>query len=78
MLTCQKVLTKILSSKKKCKINLKKTKCDAVKIESNNKNFKIIREIRKAKIPVMGHIGYTPQFKSRFKVEGKNTKEEKG
>ena len=23
----------------------------------------------------MGHIGYTPQFKDKFKVEGKNTKE---
>ena len=25
----------------------------------------------------MGHIGYTPQFKKKFKVEGKNTKEAK-
>ena len=31
----------------------------------------------KAKIPVMGHIGYTPQFKKKFKVEGKNKKEVK-
>ena len=23
----------------------------------------------------MGHIGYTPQFKKKFKVEGKNMKE---
>ena len=23
----------------------------------------------------MGHIGYTPQFKNRFKVEGKNKTE---
>ena len=44
---------------------------DAIKIESNNKNFKIIQEIIKAKIPVMGHIGFTPQFKSKFKVQGK-------
>jgi len=61
------------------KINAKeiyqKTNCDAVKIESNNKNFKIIREITKAKIPVMGHIGYTPQFNHKFKVEGKNDKQ---
>ena len=46
-----------------------------MKIESNNKNFRIIKEIRKAKIPVMGHIGYTPQFKNKFKIEGKNKKE---
>ena len=46
------------------------TKCDAVKIESNNKNFQIIKELVKSKIPVMGHIGYTPQFKKKFKIEG--------
>jgi len=62
-------------AKRNAKIIFKKTNCDAVKIESNNKNFKIIREITKAKIPVMGHIGYTPQFKNKFKVEGKNKKE---
>ena len=64
-------------AKKNAKLIFQKTKCDAVKIESNNKNFKIIREIIKAKIPVMGHIGYTPQFKKKFKVEGKNKKEAK-
>ena len=53
---------------------MNKTKCDAVKIESNNRNFKIVKEIVKAKIPVMGHIGYTPQFKNKFKVEGKKQK----
>ena len=62
-------------AKKNAKLIYKKTKCDAVKIESNNKNFKIIKEIRKAKIPVMGHIGFTPQFSGKFKVKGKNTKE---
>ena len=62
-------------AKKNAKLIFRKTKCDAVKIESNSKNFKIIQEIVKAKIPVMGHIGYTPQFKKKFKVEGKNMKE---
>ena len=28
----------------------------------------------KKKIPVMGHIGYTPQFKKKFKIEGKTKK----
>ena len=64
-------------AKKNAKLILKKTNCDAVKIESNNRNFKIIREITKAKIPVMGHIGYTPQFKNSFKVEGKKKQEVK-
>ena len=62
-------------AKKNAKLIFKKTKCDAIKIESNTKNFKIIKEIKKAKIPVMGHIGYTPQFNNSFKVKGKNTKE---
>ena len=50
------------------------TKCDAVKLESNNKNFEIIRELVNARIPVMGHIGYTPQFKNKFKIEGETKK----
>ena len=62
-------------AKKNAKLIVKKTKCDAVKIESNNKNSEIIKEIMKANIPVMGHIGYTPQFKKNFKVEGKNKTE---
>ena len=64
-------------AKKNAKLIFQKTKCDAVKIESNNKNFRIIKEITKSKIPVMGHIGFTPQFKNKFKVEGKNKKEAK-
>ena len=64
-------------AKKNAKLIFKKTNCDAVKIESNNKNFEIIREIRKAKIPVMGHIGYTPQFKKKFRIQGTNIKESK-
>ena len=33
---------------------MKSTKCDAIKLESNNKNFSIIRELVKIKIPVVG------------------------
>jgi 3-methyl-2-oxobutanoate hydroxymethyltransferase len=66
-----------IQAKKNAKLILKKTNCDAVKIESNNKNFKIIKEIIKAKIPVMGHIGYTPQFNDKFKVNGKDIKQSK-
>jgi len=60
---------------KNAKSIIKNTKCDAVKIESNNKNFGIIKELVNSKIPVMGHIGYTPQFKKKFKVEGITKKE---
>ncbi len=64
-----------MKAKRNAKLIKKKTNCDAVKIESNNKNFKIIKAIAKARIPVMGHIGFTPQFKNKFKVEGKNSLE---
>ncbi len=65
------------SGKKNARLIMKSTKCDAVKIESNKKNYKIINEMVKSKIPVMGHIGYTPQFKKKFKVEGNNYKKKK-
>jgi 3-methyl-2-oxobutanoate hydroxymethyltransferase len=64
-------------AKKNAKLILRKTKCEAVKIENNSKNSEIIRSLVNAKIPVMGHIGYTPQFKKKFKIEGKTKKEEK-
>ena len=61
-------------NKKKAKENaqliMKKTGCDAVKIESNKKNYVIINELINSDIPVMGHIGFTPQFKKKFKIEG--------
>ncbi len=63
--------------RKNAKMIMKKTKCDAVKLESNNKNFEIIRELVNLNIPVMGHIGYTPQFKTKFKVEGNTKKQAK-
>ena len=67
----------IKQAKKNAKLVVKKTKCDAVKIESNSKNYAIIKALVKIKIPVMGHIGYTPQFKKKFKVEGRNIIEAK-
>ena len=62
---------------KNAKLIMKQTKCDAVKIENNLKNQHILKAIVKAKIPVMGHIGFTPQFKNKFKVEGKSLNEKK-
>ena len=67
--------TTINLAKKNAKLIMKKTGCDAVKIESNKKNYEIIKELVKIKIPVMGHIGYTPQFKKKFKIEGQTKSE---
>ena len=61
-------------AEKNVKLVMNKTKCDAVKLENNKKTFEIIRSLTKKKIPVMGHIGYTPQFK-KFRVEGQTKTE---
>ena len=64
---------------KQAKINakliFKKTKCDAVKIECNGKNFDIMKSIIDQGIPVMGHIGFTPQYYNKFKLQGANDKD---
>ena len=57
------------------KLIFKKTKCDAVKVECNGKNYKIISDIVKSGIPVMGHIGFTPQFFKKFSVQGVSEKD---
>ena len=77
LLTCLRVLMKISKLQKNAKFLMKFSNCDAVKIESNKNNFNIIKELVKSKIPVMGHIGYTPQFKKKFKIEGKTLKKAK-
>ena len=63
-------------AKKNAKKLLKQTRCDAVKIENNSSNLNIIRTLNKSGINVMGHIGYTPQFKKKFKIEGQTLKQE--
>jgi 3-methyl-2-oxobutanoate hydroxymethyltransferase len=60
----------IKQAKKNAKLIVKKTKCDAVKVECNGKNYHIIKSIVDSGIPVMGHIGYTPQHLKNFKVQG--------
>ena len=57
-------------AKKNINLVVKKTGCDAIKLESNKKNYNIIKVLSK-KIPIMGHIGFTPQFKKKFKIEGR-------
>ena len=65
----------IKSAEKNAKYVIKKTRCDAIKLESNRKNYEIIKHLSKKNIPVMGHIGYTPQYKKKFKIEGQTKKE---
>jgi 3-methyl-2-oxobutanoate hydroxymethyltransferase len=60
----------IKQAKKNAKLIFDKTKCDAVKVECNGKNYQIIKSIVDIGIPVMGHIGFTPQYFKKFKVQG--------
>ena len=64
-------------AEKNAKIISKTVRCDAVKIESNGKNFNIIKHLVKSGISVMGHIGFTPQYKKKFKPYGLKKNEEK-
>ena len=52
-----------------------KTKCDAVKLEGGEKIFKIVKNLVKNKIPVMGHLGLLPQSEKIFKFKGKKISE---
>ena len=60
----------IKEAKKNVKLIVNKTKCDAVKMECNGKNFQIIESVVKMGVPVMGHIGYTPQYYKKFRLQG--------
>ena len=64
----------IKQAKKNARMIYNKTKCDAVKVECNGKNYDIIKSIVSLGIPVMGHIGFTPQFYKKFKVQGMSKK----
>ena len=66
-----------IQAKKNAKKIFKNVRCDAVKIESNGKNFNIIKDLVKSGMPVMGHIGFTPQYKKKFKPYGLKKDEEK-
>ena len=70
-----KTYRNIKEAKKNAKLIVRKTKCDAVKMEYNGKNFKIIESVVKIGIPVMGHIGFTPQHYKKFKVQGAHEKD---
>ncbi len=67
--------TEALKNSKKA---IKETKCDAVKIEGGTRVKDIVKHLVKNKIPVLGHIGITPQtVKGKFKSKGKNETEKK-
>ncbi len=55
-------------------------KCDAVKLEWFDRCLEVTGQIIKAGIPVMGHIGLTPQTADKlggFKVQGKDAEQAK-
>ena len=63
---------------KNSKKAIRETKCDAVKIEGGIKIKEIVRHLVKNKIPVLGHIGITPQtVKGKFKSKGKTETEKR-
>lgn len=54
---------------------VKEAGAEAVKVEGGEKRSELVRRILDAEIPVMGHIGLTPQSLHRmggFKVQGKD------
>ena len=62
---------------KNAKKILSKTKCDAVKLEGGKKIYKIVKNLIKNNIQVMGHLGVLPQSAISFKFKGKKTIERK-
>ncbi len=62
-------------SVKNAKRFMEEAGCDAVKLEWFDKCLEVTQQIIQAKIPVMGHIGLTPQTAEKlggFKVQGKD------
>jgi len=54
---------------------MKEAGCDAVKLEGGNEVLAVTRAIEDAGIPVLGHLGLTPQTISKlggYKVQGKD------
>jgi len=56
---------------------IKKTNCDAVKLEGGRNISNIIKYLVNRDIPVMGHVGLLPQTSTGFKTRGKKLKERK-
>ena len=54
---------------------MKKTKCDAVKLEGGKKILSMVKILVKNDIPVMGHLGILPQTEKKFTYKGKKLTE---
>ena len=63
---------------KNAKLVIKKTKCDAIKLEGGSKIISIVKTLVKNKIPVMGHLGILPQTEKKFTFKGKKINEVNG
>ncbi len=67
-------------SVKNAKRFIEEAKCDAVKLEWFDKCLEVTKNLIKSGIPVMGHIGLTPQTADKlggFKVQGKDAEHAK-
>ena len=60
---------------KNARLVIKKTKCDAIKLEGGRKIIPIVKTLIKNKIPVMGHLGILPQTDKKFFFKGRRIKE---
>ena len=60
---------------KNAKLVMRKTKCEAIKLEGGSKIISIVKTLVKNKIPVMGHLGILPQTEKKFIFKGKKTDE---
>jgi 3-methyl-2-oxobutanoate hydroxymethyltransferase len=58
---------------KNSKLVIKKTRCDAIKLEGGKKIIPIVKFLVKNKIPVMGHLGILPQTDKKFSFKGKKS-----
>ena len=60
---------------KNARLVMKKTRCDAIKLEGGKKITSIVKNLIKNKIPVMGHLGILPQTEKMFTFKGKKISE---
>ncbi len=60
---------------KNAKLVIKKTKCDAIKLEGGKKIIPIVKRLVKNNVPVMGHVGILPQTDKKFTFKGKKKNE---
>ena len=74
--TLKKMIEHSAEALKNCKKVMKETKCDGVKLEGGLRIKEIVKHLIKNKIPVLGHLGITPQtVRGKFKSKGKSARE---